>query len=125
MKAELSRLPVGDPLQIDCRAGVEYGAAHQIVGNSVSTLTGSVSLSSFWEPLLRHDFSDLSCIQRQDGSTDTARKAEKKEKKEILLFFSVCAQNICFPWRSGVVSTHFEQVTYSFQMRLFLCLCPS
>lgn len=32
---------------------------------------------------------------------------KQKKKKEILLFFSVCQlKNICFPWRSGVVSTH-------------------
>ena len=56
--------------------------------------------------LLRHDFSDLSCIQSQDGSTNTARKAEKRKRKSYCFSVFVSSKIFCFPRRSGVVSVH-------------------
>ena len=51
--------------------------------------------------LLRHDFSDLSCIQSQDGSTDTARKAEKRKRKSYC--FSVFVSSKISVFHGGVV----------------------
>lgn len=49
---------------------------------------------------------------------------QKKEKGNPTVFQCLSAQKYLF--HGGVVwSVHTEQVTYSFQMRLFLCLCPS
>lgn len=50
---------------------------------------------------------------------------QKKEKGNPTVFQCLSAQKYLFSMEEWCGQYHTEQVTYSFQMRLFLCLCPS